>query len=333
MTYLPCTYRNKLTAESQEYKNIIEEEIDLRKKSKESGKVSQENLETLIRLEAICYGINFFSDNFKIDQFSSYDKQTIRFNKWQKKEAQSKHVFIYLNGLESHAGWFSDMANELIKKEISVYGLDRRGSGLNSRTLGKYQDWINDVNKIVEITKNENQEAKIHLTSLCFGAKIATAYAIQKPEKINSLIYFSPGINVKVDPTPYEKLIIGLSLLGLPFNILSPIRRDSMFTDSKEALDFLHRDKLRTTSPRARDVFEAKKINSYILKNLEKITTPSLVLLAEKDQVVNNYETRKTLEKFGKKPEIIQYIDSEHTIFFGESKKQLIEDIIDFISQ
>lgn len=331
MTYLPYTYRNKLTIESQDYKNIIKEEIDLREKLQESENGSQENLETLIRLEAICYGINFSSDNFKIDQFSSYDKQTIRFNKWQKKETQSKHIFIYLNGLESHAGWFSEVANELAKRGIITYGLDRRGSGLNSRNLGKYQDWINDVDKIVEIAKNENQEAKIHLTSLCFGAKIAVAYSIQHPEKINSLVYFSPGINVKVDPTPYEKFIIGLSLLGLPLNIPSPIRRDSMFTDSKEALDFLHKDKLRTASPRARDVFEAKKINSYILKNLEKITTPFLVLLAEKDQVVNNYETRKTFEKFGKKPEIIQYIDSEHTIFFGSSKDKLIEDIVNFI--
>lgn len=106
-----------------------------------------------------------------------------------------------------------------------------------------------------------------------------------------------------------------------------------MFTDSKEALDFLHKDKLRTASPRARDVFEAKKINNYILKNLDKIRVPSIVFLAEKDQVVNNYETRKTLEKFGKKPKIIEYMDSEHTIFFGSSKKQIIDDIIDFISQ
>lgn len=331
MTYLPYTYRNKLSAESQEYKDIIKEEIYSRKKLQESENGSQENLETLIRLEAICYGINFSSDNFKIDQFSSYDKQTIRFNKWQKKEAQSKHILIYLNGLESHAGWFSEVANELAKRGITIYGLDRRGSGLNSRNIGKWQDWVDDVDKIVEIAKNENQEVKIYLTSLCFGAKIATAYAIQNPEKINSLIYFSPGINVKVDPTPYEKLIIGLSLLGLPFNIPSPIRKDSMFTDSKEALDFLHRDKLRTSSPRARDVFEAKKINSYILKNLEKITTPSLVLLAEKDQVVDNEATKKTLQKFGKKPEIIQYMDSEHTIFFGSSKNKLIEDIVNFI--
>ncbi len=83
------------------------------------------------------------------------------------------------------------------------------------------------------------------------------------------------------------------------------------------------------TSP----VWQAKKINSYILKNLDKVKIPSIALLAERDRVVDNIKTRKTLTKFAKRPEIIEYPDSEHVIYFGPSKGQLISDVIDFIKR
>ncbi len=331
MSYLPYTYRNKLTIDNKDYKDLVSEEIDFREELQISEKKTQNNLETIIRLKHMAWGINSSSENFEINQFTSKDGEVLSYNKWKSKNTSS--AMIYLNGLESHAGWFSETANELTKKGITIYGLDRRGSGLNSRAIGRWKDWVDDTDKIIEKAKKENPDCSIHLASLCFGAKIATAYAIQNPQAINSLIYMSPGIHVKVDPTPYEKLKIGLSLLSFPLNIPSPIRKNNMFTDSKKALEFLSRDKLRTHSPRARDVFEAKKINAHVLKNLEKVRTPSLVLLAEKDQVVDTKETRKSFSRFAKSPKFIEYMDSEHTIFFGESKKQLIEDIINFISQ
>ena len=40
-------------------------------------------------------------------------------------------AFLYLHGIESHAGWFRDAAERLQQAGHFVYCLDRRGSGLN----------------------------------------------------------------------------------------------------------------------------------------------------------------------------------------------------------
>jgi esterase/lipase len=105
-----------------------------------------------------------------------------------------------------------------------------------------------------------------------------------------------------------------------------------MFTDSPDALYFLYNDKLRTYSPRANDFFQARKIDLYISKNSDKVKTPSLVLLAGKDRIVDNVKTKMAFQRFDRKPKLIEYPESEHVIFFGLSKNKLTTDIVNFIA-
>ena len=322
---LPYTYRDGITVESEKYKKHVRNEIRQMKKSHADS-------DTIIRLESILAEGGPVGGNFQIATFDTPDSQTLKYNKWKSENVE--HVLVYLNGLESHAGWFSNAAAELVKNSIAVYALDRRGSGLNTQTIGKYQDWISDVHQVIEIAKREYPRAKTHLVSICLGAVVATACAIDKPEAIDSLICISPGLNLKVDPTPADKLKIALDMIpAISLNIPSPIRHDDMFTDSPEALYFLHKDKLRTFSPRACDFFQIMKLKSYISKNLEKIDVPTLVLLAQRDQIVDNIATKQTLRRFAAKPEIIEYAGSEHALLLGDSRDRMVADITAFLKR
>ena len=71
--------------------------------------------------------------------------------------------------------------------------------------------------------------------------------------------------------------------------------------------------------------------DSNVTKNLEKVRTPSLVLLAANDKVVDNKGVVKAIDRFSRRHVIIEY-PSEHIIFFGPSKDDLVADIIDFIN-
>ncbi|MBW8016953.1 MAG: alpha/beta hydrolase [Planctomycetes bacterium] len=322
-THLPFTFRDGLTIDSGEYRERAL--IELERLRERCG-----SLKTIIRLETILAEPVSSSDDFEVGSFMSAGGHGIYYNKW--KVECPEHVFIFLNGLESHAGWFDEMADEIAGERVRTYGLDRRGSGLNCSSSGKYQDWIDDVKDLATIARNENPVAKMHLVSICFGAKVATACAIQQPGRYDSLIFLSPGLSVKVSPTPKEKLLIGIDKLPrMYFNIRTPIKNDEMFTSQGKALYFLYNDKLRTHSPRAGDFYQARMIDLYISKNLDKVTTPSLALLAGKDRVVNNKKTIKALNKFGQKPKIIEYPESDHVIFFGKSKNEMRRDILNYL--
>lgn len=321
--HLPFTYRDRITIDSVEYKERAL--IELERLRDEQGSIKK-----IIRLETILASPVSSSEDFQVCSFMSTDGHGINYNKWKPEDPQ--HVFIFLNGLESHAGWFDEMADTLAGNRIRTYGLDRRGSGLNCRNRGRYQDWIEDLKQLTGIARNENPIAKIHLVSICFGAKVAAACAIQEPESYDSLIFLSPGLSVKVSPTSKEKLLIGIDKLPrMYFNIPTPIRNDEMFTSDSKALYFLYKDKLRTHSPAASDFYQSMMIDLYISKNLDKLTTRSLVLLAGRDRVVDIKKTLKILDKFGQQPKVIEYPDSDHVIFFGKSKEEMTRDILNYL--
>lgn len=323
--HLPFIYRDQLTIDSAEYKERVLLELKLLREK-------QGRVETIIRLETILSESITSSEKFEIGSFTSADGHGICYNHWKSQDAE--HVFLFLNGLESHGGWFDGMAGVLAGKGITTYGLDRRGSGVNSRNFGGYQDWIDDVNAVAAIARNENSTAKMHLVSICFGGKLATACAIQQSGGFDSLIYLSPGLSVKVGPSIWEKMLIGIDKIPrMYFNIQTPIKNDEMFTASGKALYFLYKDKLRTRSPRASDFYQAIMLDLYISRNLDKVATASLALLAGKDRVVNNKKTMKALHEFRRKPKIIEYPDSDHVIFFGESKEEMTVDVLNFLRQ
>jgi len=320
---LPFTYRKNMTVTSEKYLRHVKYQLDrLREK--------QGSEEMILRLECISSNTPQSSPDFEIGLFAADDGQAIYYNKW--KSQNPEHIFICINGLESHGGWFSSIAGEFVEKNIVVYAVDRRGSGLNSRNYGSWQDWLCDIYKMTKIARKENPSCKVHLLSICFGAKVATACVTDKPDDYDSLIYMSPGIKVKVEPSLKEKLQIGVAALPcFSVNIPSPIKNDDMFTDSVDAKYFLFQDKLRTHSPRASDFYQGFMLDRYIRKSPEKVRTPSLVLMAANDKIVNNSEVAKYIDRFSRRHVIIEY-PSEHIIFFGQSKDNLISDIIDFIN-
>ncbi len=67
-----------------------------------------------------------------LGQYAARDGKMLNFRKWR----GSCDVVIYLHGIESNSGWFSPFASQLAERDFTVYGIDRRGSGLNDENRG-----------------------------------------------------------------------------------------------------------------------------------------------------------------------------------------------------
>ncbi len=319
---LPNIYKPNLTADSPAYKSAVFENL---KKTEKSSKDLQQITESFYVLNSTTP----YNPYFNIQTFQQ-DSNKIAYLKWRTKSP--KEVLIYLNGLESHSGWFSEPAQKLAERGIVTYGLDRRGSGLNTRLNGNSKDWIVDVDKIIKIANKENPDCDINIASLCFGARLASSYAIEHPNQIDSLIYISPGFEMNVGPGPLEIMSIFLDVIGIQTNTQSPIKKDELFTLNPFYLQFISNDKLRTLAPSSDDYLDGQKLLEKVKKNFYKIQIPSLILLGKKDKIINNQKTKKILERLGKKPQFIEY-DSQHTIFFESEDilNKFVEDIYKFL--
>ncbi|MGC9309571.1 MAG: alpha/beta fold hydrolase [Candidatus Nanoarchaeia archaeon] len=263
--------------------------------------------------------------------FNSQDGKEINYLCWAE---QGRESFLFLNGLESHASWFDSLATDLVEQGYAVYALDRRGSGLNACLQGDYDAWINDVDNLVNQIHHNNPGIDINLTSLCFGARLATAYTIKHPNQINTLIYLSPGHKTKVDLNQLEKINLALSTLsGIDTPIQSPIESPAMFTSDPYMKDRIRNDDLRTSYPRASDFYQGYLLQELCDNKREHIETPSLVVLAGDDEIVDNQATKAFFRGFSRKPEIITYPKSDHIIFFNPvHRSRLVEDLNRFVN-
>ena len=250
---------------------------------------------------------------------SSYTlKQTkqgsLKIIKWNSQAERKPDVLIYLNGLESHGRWFSQVASQLAEQGIETHALDRRGSGVNMRIYGKGEDWISDIDKLVMKLRKEEQ-ANIHIVSLCFGAKLATAYVSLHPNKISSLIYISPGIETKIKPSCLEKLTIGFAtIFNNPYILVdSPIKDINLFSQDKEVLDTIKKDRLRIIAPRATDLFYGYDLLKKSRKT-GKIIPPVLILYSDKDRISDIPANFGFFTKFSSLIESKNFPDCQHSL-------------------
>jgi uncharacterized protein (DUF362 family)/alpha-beta hydrolase superfamily lysophospholipase/NAD-dependent dihydropyrimidine dehydrogenase PreA subunit len=256
------------------------------------------------------------------------DGRTVRAALWPA-EPVSEAVLI-LNGLESNHTWFASTARKLSGLRAAVLALDRRGSGLNQDLQAGLRPWLDDIAVCLDFLRRKYPEARVHLASLCFGAKLATVAALERREIPDSLIFISPGLKTRAGLPRDHKLETVLAGLFSPGRTYpSPVSDDRWFTRRPEGLDFIARDALRRKRIPAREFLIGWRLDlrRSLLGRRARLKVPALVLWAEGDRIVHKDKTRAVLERLWRgKLEAMAYPETDHCLFF-EPDISLAEDI------
>jgi|GEM_PF-47601 len=203
---------------------------------------------------------------------------------------------VYLNGLESHHGWFAGPAAQLARLGISVYALDRRGSGLNAEIAADLRSWLDDIESAVRFAGQENSGAPIHVAALCLGAKLAVAFCVRSPGFVRSLLLVSPGLATKTDLRRSQKIIAGTAFLRRPGPALpSPISNLGMFTSHPVARAFIESDPMRRTRIPAAEFLEIRRLDRMLARGRKTLDLSIHAFFAEEDLIVDKAETTRRL--------------------------------------
>ena len=111
----------------------------------------------------------------KLGQYRTRDGKSLSFRKWN----GSGDVIIYIHGVESNSGWFSYFASRLNEKGFTLYGIDRRGSGLNNESrgdIGDYNVFLEDMEDAFGFVREENPGKRIFFMGICWGGILAVNY-------------------------------------------------------------------------------------------------------------------------------------------------------------
>ncbi|MBW8191729.1 lysophospholipase [Neiella marina] len=248
---------------------------------------------------------------------------------------QPDTALVYLHGIASHSGWFELAANRIASQGYDVYMLDRRGSGVNRAErdiipghIESWHDWLDDLDDFVRQLRN--QYSRVYLVGLSWGGKLATAYSLAHPDKVNGLILVTPGLVAAVDYNGFEKLSIAVCHLFCQQKQYPVPVTPEMFSDKQQWVDFIHADPLRNPIVTAEFLWQTHRMDKWITANISKLDRPTQLFLAGKDEIIDNDKVTQLLFRGQQATAVQHYPNQVHAIQL-EMPTRLASDITQWL--
>jgi len=244
---------------------------------------------------------------------------------------------VCLHGIQSHAGWYDYSCTRLCQAGFLVDFLDRRGSGMNHQDRGdvpSYRQLLDDVAQFLTTTRADSALPKF-LLAISWGGKLALGLTRAGTASLQGIVLLCPGFFPVVSPTLRESLAIGWARLVAPRRRFSiPLNDPQLFTESPRWQQFIREDKLSLHEATARLLTESVRLDRYVRRAGRHCATPVLLMLSEKDRIINNPRTRRYVEAFAAPDkEIIEYPGAQHTLEFEPKPEIFLTDLIGWLER
>jgi alpha-beta hydrolase superfamily lysophospholipase len=264
-------------------------------------------------------------------QLVSWDGAALNYRFWPAE--QPRDAVVYLHGIAGHSLWFSSTASRLAGLGISVYGQDRRGSGLNMGLepghLAHHEIMLRDIRRFVELARSEHPGGKVFLVAGCWGAKPGVVFAARAQQLLDGLVLEAPALSVRVKLPPRDLLGVAASLLVSPrrrFDI--PLRPDQ-YTESPRMRAFIAADPLRLLKVTSRFYLETARLDRLAAAAPPAIHLPVLLLQGGRDVIVDVAGIRGWFDRLASADKTLKvYPEIHHILEFEAQQNAYLADLI-----
>lgn len=266
----------------------------------------------------------------QVGQFDTEDSSKLYYDCWPAR--LDEPCVIYLHGLESHMGWFMNLAEFLNSKGINVYAFDRRGSGLNKGSSRNFSSRYisSDLKIFIDLVKKEHPKSRIFLIGLCLGGKIAVDFFLYNQDCLDGLILISPSLKNRLKFSLMDKL----SILFRPNSMLKLPIEAAMFTSNERYLKYIENDSLRLRYIPAQHLLEIAKMGRHLKKASGNIRLPVLLMLAGMDEIIDTGGVRRWYEKLPSQDKTLKFYKGyHHLLTFEENAAEVMEDVAVWIKR
>ena len=240
-------------------------------------------------------------------------------------------AFIYLHGLEGHAGWGRAFSEKLVERGYDVFALDRRGSGYSSKSSrtvnGKpvqFEDYVSDIHSFLKPLKSYYKS--VYIIGYDWGARLALAYGIAYQGHSSGLVLISPRL-IKPGTSLTQKVKSMAGMSTITERDVAAEFDPELHVTSKEIQSALAADKSRIKKLDDNFLKESMRMGDFIKKYIKRIVQPVQLFLARPDALIDSDKLIILLEK-GSQPQLdIQYVDGARHALQIEAPDRLARDI------
>jgi alpha-beta hydrolase superfamily lysophospholipase len=270
-----------------------------------------------------------------LDDYTTSDGYRCRFRRYPAVSAPRAEV-VCLHGIQSHGGWYEYSCRRMADADFNVSFLDRRGSGLNHEARGdapSFRRLLDDIADFLHPLRTASHRPII-LLAISWGGKLAAALCRRHPGLIDALGLVAPGFCPLVGPSLGQRLAILAARCVMPGMLFPiPLNNSELFTATPRWQEYIRTDPLSLREATARLLVESVRLDGYLRWSAEHVHVPLLMLLAEKDRIIDNAATRRFVERFPAAKEIIEYRGAHHTLEFEPHPDRWLDDLLRWLEQ
>ncbi len=273
----------------------------------------------------------------RLATFRASDGYAFYYRRWDP-PAVPRARLVFLHGIRSHGGWYGRSCARFAAAGFEVHFLDRRGSGLNTARRGDapgFRRLIDDVAEFLRHLRADRGWLPVFLAGISWGGKLAVGLQHRRPGLADGLILLCPGLRPKVAPPFARRLRIALARLVRPWRTFPvPLNEPELFTASPTWQKFIAEDRFGVTEATARFLSASFGLDVYLRRAARRVTVPTLLLLAERDRIIDNRRTRLFVASFPSRDNrVIDYPEADHTLEFEPDGHPWVRDVIHWIER
>ncbi|HUP55998.1 MAG TPA: bifunctional alpha/beta hydrolase/class I SAM-dependent methyltransferase [Bdellovibrionota bacterium] len=269
--------------------------------------------------------------------FKSWDGVELFYRKWEPIRASSeKRAVILIHRGHEHSGRVQEILDGLGLDDYHAFAFDARGHGRSPGPRGyarEFNDLVKDLDHFVKLMARTHDipMENITLVANSVGAVIASTWVHDYAPRIRSMVLAAPALRVKLYvPFALPSLRL-LEMVKHPSFISSYVKGRMLTHDAEEARRY-NEDPLVTRDIAVNILLGLHDAATRLIANAGAIVTPTLILAAGKDYVVQLSAQKTFYERLGSQvKEMKIFQDFFHGVFYEKGKEEAVAEAKRFI--
>ena len=265
-------------------------------------------------------------------RFDGVDGLSIFYRSWRP-DTVARGVVVIVHGFNSHSGYYTWVASQLIDAGLAVYALDHRGRGRSDGErffVEKVADYVSDLATFVQLAKSENPGLPVFMLGHSAGGVISCTYALDYQQELAGLICESFAFRV---PAPDFALAVvkGLSHLAPHVHVLKLKNED--FSRDPEVVRFMNTDPLIANEVQpSLTVAEMVRADERLEREFPQLTLPLFIMHGTEDKATKPSGSQLFYDTAGSSDKTLKlYEGYAHDLLNDVGKEVVMKDIVRWI--
>ena len=252
---------------------------------------------------------------------------------WQP-ATQARAVVVICHGVNSHSGYYTWVAEQVVPDGLAVYALDLHGRGQSDGErfyLEKISDYVHDVHAVVSLAKSRNKGLPVFLLGHSAGGVVSCVYTLEHQTDLAGLICESFAFQVAA-PDFALAVVKGLSHVAPHAHVLR--LKNEEFSRDPRVVEAMNRDPLIANEVQpTKTVAELVRADERLKAEFPLMTLPVLILHGTADKVTNPNGSQLFYDSASSQDKTLKlYEGHAHDLLNDLGKEIVIADIRDWIS-